>query len=232
MATFVLVHGAWHGSWCWKRVRAILREAGHEVFTPTLSGLGERAHLLTQDTTLETHIADIVNLLRWEELSDVVLVAHSYGGFVSRHVVDRCPDRIRHVVYLDAFVPENGQSLNDYAPGFADMFRAQARDLGEGWRIPPVPSSVFAVNPGDASWMDAQCTAHPLSTFEEPARLSGNGERVPASYILAGDFPGSPFPAFAAIAEQKGWPFSTIPGGHDLMLDSPAQVATILLTHG
>jgi pimeloyl-ACP methyl ester carboxylesterase len=229
MATFVLVHGAWHGSWCWKRVRAMLCAAGHAVFTPTLSGLGERSHLLTRDTVLETHIADIANLLRWEELSDVVLVAHSYGGFVARHVVDRHPDRIRHVVYLDAFVPEDGQSLNDHAPAFADMFRAQAREQGEGWRIPPVPSGVFAVNPEDAPWMDAQCTPHPLSTFEEPARLSGAGERVPASYVLAGDFPGSPFPPFAEAARQKGWPCDTLAGGHDLMLDAPGEVAALLM---
>jgi pimeloyl-ACP methyl ester carboxylesterase len=162
-------------------------------------------------------------------LSDVILVAHSYGGVVSRHVVDRHPERIKHVVYLDAFVPDLGKSLNDHAPALAEIFRAQAAETGDGWRIPPVPSSVFAVNAGDAQWMDSQCTPHSLSTFEQPAHLSGRGETVPASYILAGTFPGSSFPAFAEAARKKGWRCDAIQSGHDLMLDAPAEVARLLL---
>ena len=116
MATFVLVHGAWHGGWCWKRVRPLLESRGHLVFTPTLTGLGERSHLLARETGLETHIADVVNVIRWEELSEVVLCGHSYGGMVISGVADRVPDRIRSLVYLDAFVPSDGQSLFDFLP--------------------------------------------------------------------------------------------------------------------
>ena len=118
MATFVLVHGAWHGSWCWKRVRKALQARGHDVFTPTLTGVGERSHLLSPDVNLDTHITDVVNLIRWEELSGIVLCGHSYGGCVITGVADRLSDRIAALVYLDAFVPEDGQSLYDILPTF------------------------------------------------------------------------------------------------------------------
>ena len=113
MSTFVLVHGAWHGSWCWKRVRKALQDQGHQVFTPTLTGIAERSHLLSPTVNLDTHIDDVVNLIRWEELSDVVLCGHSYGGAVISGVADRIPDRIRSLVYLDAFLLEDGESLHD-----------------------------------------------------------------------------------------------------------------------
>ena len=116
MGTFVLVHGAWHGSWCWKRVRRMLQQQGHEVFTPTLTGVGERSHLLNRDLNLETHILDVQNLIVWEELSDVVLCGHSYGGCVVTGVADRVPERVRALVYLDAFVLEAGQSLAQLLP--------------------------------------------------------------------------------------------------------------------
>ncbi len=113
MSTYVLVHGAWHGSWCWKRVRKALQQQGHEVFTPTLTGLGERSHLLSQQINLETHITDVVNLIKWEELSDVILCGHSYGGAVISGAADRITDKISALVYLDAFVLDNGQTLNE-----------------------------------------------------------------------------------------------------------------------
>ena len=126
-ATYVLVHGAWHGSWCWKRVRKGLRDTGHQVFTPTLTGLGERSHLNSAAVNLSTHIADVVNLLRWEDLSDVILCGHSYGGTVITGVADRIPERIRTLVYLDAFVPEDGECLFDLAPEHAQHMRLQAQ---------------------------------------------------------------------------------------------------------
>src|SRR3954449_4648480 len=116
MATFVLVHGAWHGSWCWKRVRKALQSAGHDVFTPTLTGVADRSHLASPNVNLEMHVADVVNLIRWEELDDVVLCGHSYSGCVIPGVADRVPERLRALVYLDAFILENGQSLHDTLP--------------------------------------------------------------------------------------------------------------------
>src|SRR4030088_1629073 len=117
MTDYVLIHGAWHGSWCWARVRRLLAAGAHRVFTPTLTGVGERSHLLSRDVGLDTHVADVANLMIWENLRDIVLVGASYGGIVARHVADRMPVRIRSLVYLDAFVPENGKALFDYLTG-------------------------------------------------------------------------------------------------------------------
>ena len=126
MTDYVLIHGAWHGSWCWARVRRLLAAGAHRVFTPTLTGVGERSHLLSRDVGLDTHVADVANLMIWENLRDVVLVGHSYGGVVARHVADRMPDRIRSLVYLDAFVPENGKALFDYLPDSGESMRQLA----------------------------------------------------------------------------------------------------------
>ena len=147
MATFVLVHGGWHGSWCWKRVRKALQARRHDVFTPTLTGVGKRSHLLSPDVNLHTHVTDVVNLIRWEELSGVVLCGHSYGGCVITGVADRLSDRIAALVYLDAFVPEDGQSLFDILPTFykTSQLEAAQRD-GEGWKVPPIPAEVFNVS--------------------------------------------------------------------------------------
>ena len=142
MATFVLVHGAWRGSWCWKRVRKALQRQGHEVFTPTLTGVGERSHLLAESVDLQTHTMDVLNLIQWEELTDFVLCGHSYGGMVVSGVADRVPHRIRSLVFLDAYIPENGESLVHFAPisgdqlidGWKSRDLLPRRTLGRDWR--------------------------------------------------------------------------------------------------
>jgi pimeloyl-ACP methyl ester carboxylesterase len=231
MATFVLVHGAWHGSWCWTRVRRALQALGHDVFTPTLTGVGERAHLLSRTVTLDTHIDDVVNLIRWEGLSNVVLCGHSYGGAVVAGVADRAAESIEHLVYLDAFVLENGQSLHDTLP---DAQRAMqldlARDAGDGWKVPPIPAEVFNVNPADCAWVDAQCTMQPLATFQQPIRLNGRFSTPQnTTFILAGGFADSPFPPFYERARAQGWATMTLPCGHDVMLDQPQELTDILV---
>src|SRR5215467_12577868 len=141
MTSFVLVHGAWHGSWCWKRVRRSLQSHGHEVFTPTLTGIAERSHLLTPQVDLETHINDVANLILWEELDDVVLCGHSYGGCVISGVADRVSDRIGALVYLDAFILEDGQGLFDTIPTEVREGQLElTRNSGEGWKVPPPPA--------------------------------------------------------------------------------------------
>jgi pimeloyl-ACP methyl ester carboxylesterase len=164
MTHYLLVHGAWHGGWCWGRVRQRLTAQGHQVFTPTLTGLADRSHLLSREVGLETHVQDVANLITWEILSDVVLVGHSYAGTVVRHVADRMPDRIRSLVYLDAFVPENGKSVSDYAPDGGEGHRKLAQMYGEGWKIPP-PSLLqfFASMPQMPSgWtVSALCIRYP-----------------------------------------------------------------------
>jgi pimeloyl-ACP methyl ester carboxylesterase len=141
MATFILVHGAWHGSWCWARVRRALADRGLLVFTPTLSGVGERSHLLARDVDLQVHVNDVANLIRWEELDAVILCGHSYGGCVISGVAEAVPDRIAALVYLDAFLLEDGECLHDLLPQeHRELQLSLANEYGEGWRVPPIPA--------------------------------------------------------------------------------------------
>ena len=229
--TYVLVHGAWHGSWCWQRVRKSLQDAGHQVFTPTLTGLGERSHLNSPAVNLSTHIADVVNLLRWEDLSDVILCGHSYGGNVISGVADQVPERIRTLVYLDAFVPEDGECVFDlHPPERAQQMRLQAQTAGDGWKVPPIPAGRFNVNPRDAAWVSAQCTSQSIASFEEHIRLNRVLSRThDATHLLATDWNKSPFQAAHERAKAKGWKARTIACGHEVMLDLPGELTDLLL---
>ncbi len=231
MSTYVLVHGAWHGSWCWKHVRQALQARGHQVFTPTLTGIGERSHLLSPHINLETHIADVVNLIRWEELSHVVLCGHSYGGCVVTGAADRISDSIDELVYLDAFVPENGQSLHDLLPPEVRNAQLQgAQQMGDGWKVPPIPAAVFQVNARDLDWVNRQCTMQPLATFQQPLHLTGGIARIKnITFILASGWAPSPFPPFYERAKIKGWKTLTMSCGHDVMLDLPEELTQELL---
>lgn len=234
MATYVLVHGAWHGSWCWKRVRKALQAAGHDVFTPALTGVGERSHLNSPGVNLSTHIADVANLIRWEELSDVLLCGHSYGGCVIGGAADSVPDRIRALVYLDAFVLEDGEALIDLLPPEqVRSMRQLARDIGEGWKVPPIPAEAFKVNPRDAAWVNRQCTPQALAAFEERIKLTSAFSRIKdVTHILAtGYTQGSPFPACHDRAKKKGWKTRTMASGHDVMLDLPDELTAFLLEY-
>ena len=231
MATFVLVHGAWHGSWCWKRVRKALQAQGQEVFTPTLTGVGERSHLLSPRVNLDTHIDDVVNLVRWEELSDVVLCGHSYGGCVISGVADRIPDRIGALVYLDAFVLQDGESLHEaLPPAQRDLQLEITRQHGEGWKVPPIPGEVFGVNADDLEWVNRQCTMQPLATFQQAIKLKGTADAAkPATFILASGWSDSPFHLAYERAQARGWKTLSIPCGHDVMLDRPEELTRALL---
>jgi pimeloyl-ACP methyl ester carboxylesterase len=232
--TYILVHAAWHGSWCWKRVRAQLQSAGHNVFTPTLTGLGERSHLNSAAVDLSTHVADIVNLIKWEELSDVVLCGHSYAGCVITGVADRIPDRIRALVFLDAFVLEDRESLMDIVPpGVAQAIREQARATGRGWTVNPLPAHVLGVrDPHDVAWVDAQCTPQAIATFEERITLAGNLEHI---QDIAYMFPTECHPNLLISRERakaKGWKIRTIDNSaHDFMIDHPQKLAEFLLEY-
>lgn len=229
MATFVLVHGAWRGSWCWKRVRPALQALGHDVFTPTLTGVGERSHLLSPHVNLDTHIDDVVNLIQLEDLTHVVLCGHSYAGAVVAGVVDRVADRIGALVYLDAFVLEDGQCVHDALPAaHRELQLDLAQRVGDGWKVPPIPAEVFNVNPADRAWVDSQCTMQPLATFQQPLRLSGLRAPKSTTFILATGFNDSPFPPFYDRARVNGWATATIDCGHDVMLDRPEELTAIL----
>jgi pimeloyl-ACP methyl ester carboxylesterase len=231
MSSFVLVPGAWRGSWLWKRVRPLLQSEGHAVFTPTLTGLADRSHLLAPDIVLDTHIEDVVNLFRWEELNEVILCGHSYAGSVISGVADRIPHRIAALVYLDAFVLFDGESIYDTLPAaHREAQLAAADEHGEGWRVPPIPAEVFNINARDRDWVDAQCTPQPICTFQQPIELSGQGESIRhVTYILTTDLPDSPFALFYERARVRGWKTRTIATGHDASLDDPAGVSKMLL---
>lgn len=231
MSTYVLVHGAWRGSWIWKRVRRLLLAQGHEVFTTTHTGVADRSHLSLPSVNLDTHITDVANLLRWEELSDVILVGHSYGGCVISGVADRVPERIAALVYLDAFVLENGECLNDKIPQDVRRQRiAQAKEVGEGWNLPPIPAEEFNVNPKDRDWVNRQSTWQSLACFEQRLQLTGALNQIKnVTYIWASDWSPSPFPQFYEKAKAKGWKTLAIDCGHDVMLDRPEELTRELL---
>ena len=235
MATFVLVHGAWLGGWCWKRIRKRLQAAGHDVFTPTLTGLGERSQILTRDVNLETHILDVVNLIQWEELSNIVLCGHSYGGAVISGVADRLPDRIGSLVYLDAYVLHNGENVAQHVPAIRwQNFTEEAKSVGDGWKIPPIPPEVFNVkDAADAEWMRRQCTMQPIGCFEQAVKLTGKIDQIKnVTFILmTGYAQHSPFSPFRDKAKAKGWRTLTMTCGHMVMFDQPEELSRILLQH-
>jgi pimeloyl-ACP methyl ester carboxylesterase len=232
MATFVLVHGAWHGSWCWKRVRKALQAAGHEVFTPTLTGLGERSHLNSPSVNLSTHISDVVNLIKWEELSNVVLCGHSYGGCVISGVAEQLNDSIRALVYVEGFVLEDGESFMDLFPREqVEQARLQAQAVGDGWKFLPFPANLLGTNPKDVDWVDAQFTPQPIASFEEPLQITDKSSQIKdVVHILATGYE-SPLPVSASHerAKRKGWTPHIISCGHEVMLDRPNELTNLLM---
>jgi pimeloyl-ACP methyl ester carboxylesterase len=228
---FVLVHGGWHGGWCWRRVARLLRAAGHEVFTPTLTGLGERSHLLSSAINLDTHIADVVNVIDYEDLEEVVLVGHSYGGMVVTGVADRRPDRLAALVYLDAFVPDDGESLMDLTTEGFRRFLSDGAARHGGLASPPIPAAGFSVGEADREWVDAKCGPHPFATFLQRIALTGAWKTVPLrAYILCDGWSPNPYgPLFERLKADAGWTTATAPCGHDMMIDMPEDLAGRLL---
>ena len=222
--TFVLVHGAWHGGWCWNKLTPMLRAAGHQVFTPTLTGLGERAHLLTPEIDLATHIKDIAAVLEYENLRDVVLVGHSYGGMVIAGVAEALGSRVAQLVFLDGFLPENGKALTDYTP-----FTPQTRE--DGWRVPALGTSRdFGVtDEGDIAWADPRLGDQPLRTITQPVQLSPEMyDAFAKTYIQLTEAPW--FVEAAERAKRQGFrSYTLLSGGHDAMITQPKAVAEILL---
>jgi len=230
IGTYVLVHGAWHGGWCWAKVARLLRDAGHEVYTPTLTGLGERAHLARPEVDLETHIQDVVAMLEAEELRQVTLVGHSYGGMVISGVAARTTGRIGHLVYLDAFVPETGKSLLDYLGERATAMREAAAAHGEGWKLPTFPPERFGVtSQRDTEWLNKHLVAQPLKTFEQPLPAAG-GDKLKRSYIYCSKPATGTFDQFAErLRDDRKWTFHDVKTGHDAMVTAPGEIAKILM---
>ncbi|ABW12732.1 esterase [Parafrankia sp. EAN1pec] len=233
MATYVLVHGGGHGGWCYQPVARLLRAAGHEVHTPTLSGLGERAHLVSTKIDLDLHIQDVVALLHYENLRDVILVGHSYGGMVITGVADRAADRIGRLVYLDAANPVNGQSLLDVAGPIIEMTRphGQTVDGVELVLLPAPGAGAFygVTDPDDLAWMDERLTAHPWRCFEQPLTLTNETAlwAIPQYHVICTSTLAGRDPELMDKARASGrlW---TVDTGHDLMITEPRAVADAL----
>ncbi|MGZ4354021.1 MAG: alpha/beta fold hydrolase [Gaiellaceae bacterium] len=230
MATFVLVHGAWHGGWCWQRVEPLLRAAGHDVLTPTLTGLGDRAHLLSPQVGLSTHVEDVVATLAYERRDDVVLVGHSYAGQVISGAASARPDGVALLVYLDAFVPEDGDRAIDLLPPqVAAHYRESVVERGFGWLIPPRPLEVLGVtDPGDVAWLESRFVPHPWRTYTEPVAVTAAGAGVPGAFVECTDWL-RVFEPFARRAEARGWPVRGLASGHEAMATHPRGLADLLL---
>lgn len=235
--SILLVHGAWHGGWCWKFVADILRQQGFDVYTPTMTGLGERAHLKEPVPSLETHINDIVNVIDSNELDDIVLVGHSYGGMVITGVADQRKNRIKHVLYLDAAVPTNGQSMISQSPGSTpESITATTEALTQlapdgVWMqtFPAVALGIPAESKALAEWVDRRMTPHPLRTWTDPISLANGGsDDLPRTYIHCVEpvLPQASFAAHAAIiSKSDDWRYVELATGHDAMVTQPKRVA-------
>ena len=241
MATFVLVHPAWFGGWCWKKVSPLLRAQGHAVHTPTLSGLGERVHLARPEIGLDTHVDDVVNLLVYEDLHEVVLVSNSSGGMVITGAADRAPERIARLVYLDAFVPEDGQSLLDIIPPErrAAMERLVASE-GGGWLLPrfaPPPWETFVreswriTGEADLRWVLPRLVPTPFGHFRDPVRhRNPRAETVPRTYIRCLDWPNASFDRYAEAARRSpAWTWRGLSASHLPYVTEPGEMTELLL---
>ena len=227
--TFVLVHGAWHGGWCWRRVADRLAAKGHKVFTPTLTGFGERSHLLAKGIDISTHVTDVVNVFKWERLSDAVLCGHSYGGFVISGVAERIAPSISSIVFLDAFMPDNGDAITDLTgQAVIDSIRAAQRQGALG--VPPRKAEAFGVNERDRTWVDGLTGLQPLGCFLEPMVLTGARDRIAKkAYIRAANYANPGFDkALARVKADPAWRTYEAPSGHDVMVDIPERLAEIL----
>jgi pimeloyl-ACP methyl ester carboxylesterase len=237
VAMFVLVHGGWEAGWVWRTVEEHLRSDGHEVLRPTLTGLGERSHLLNPAVDLETHITDILNLVKWERLGNVTLVGHSYGGMVATGVADRVHDHIRSLIYLDAFMPKSGQSLFDLLPSErVTIMLKLTRETGDGWSA---PVAVRVAGPirhvreaSNAALLRELCVEHPLPTFSQKLNLTGNHLKIARkAFVFASGYMPSTFARFADKTRLLGWPVEDLPTHHFPMLSMPRETANALMAH-
>jgi pimeloyl-ACP methyl ester carboxylesterase len=229
--TYLLVHGAWHGGWCWRRVADLLTARGHKVFTPTLTGLGERSHLMSASINLDTHISDIVNAVVWEDLSDVCLVAHSYAGWPASGALERVRERVASIVWLDAFKPENGQRGFDITNAQGQAAIMAAIEKGEPSRPKPKAAN-FHVNVNDQAWVDSKMTPQPVGVSMQPIKLTGAREKVAKkTYIRAPVYAQPSFDkAYAECKADRSWRTMEAPCGHDVMVDAPEWLVEVLLS--
>jgi pimeloyl-ACP methyl ester carboxylesterase len=226
MATFVLVHGSWAGSVVWRDLAPKLRKAGQDVYAPTLTGIGARKHLLSRQIDLNTHIQDVIGIIDDADLSDIVLVGNSYGGMVISGVADRVPEKVASVVYLDAFVPENGQSLLSLLPPNLRL----ATLPGEDWLVAPPPSAAFGLKrPEVIALWEGKSSPHPLVTLTQPLQLTGGISRVRRKMYILGTEPARFTQFYDKVKNKPGWTVHTLPCTTFMQLEMPDDLTAILL---
>ena len=226
--TFLVCHGAWGGGWSWKKMHPLMRAAGHRLLTPTYTGLGEREHLANPSINLETHIQDVLNVIKYEDLNDIVLLGHSYGGMVAAGVADRARDKIAQLIYLDAFVPRNGQSLFDLNEAGRGPMRDAAKS-GDGWRVPPNPTPPDTLQ-ADLAWLSARRVPMPIKCFECKLELENGEPSLPRSYIYCTRIgPTDVFGQFARRAKgEAGWRHVEIDASHSPGVTAPEMLMAVL----
>ncbi len=228
----VLLHGGWQGGWVWKKLTPLLVAQGHSVYTPTLTGLGDRAHLAHTKIDLETHIQDVLTFLEMEDLHDVVLVSHSYSGFIISAVAERVRNRLHSLVYLDGFVPENGKRMTDYYILPVEIREAIIKTGRESGFMEPLPLEALGVS--DASnlgWATPRVTKQPFATFDQPIRLvAPAASNLPRTYIACTISPSPTVGQFAkGVRDDPSWNFYELPTGHQAMMSAPLELSQILL---
>ena len=227
-ATFLVCHGAWSAGWAWKKMHPLMAARGHRLVTPTYTGLGERAHLAHPSIDLETHVQDILNVISYEDLRDIVLIGHSYGGMVATGVADRARDRVTQLIYLDAFVPDDGQSLLDLNEPARERMQELAK-AGDGWRVPPNPTPPDTP-PADVEWLTARRVNMPIKCFEMKLKLQGGELTLPRNYIYATRItPADTFGRFAKRARSEpGWNYCEIDASHSPNVTAPEALMALL----
>ena len=227
-ATFLVCHGAWSAGWAWKKLHPLMSAAGHRLVTPTYTGLGEREHLANPSIDLETHIHDILNVIKYEDLRDIVLIGHSYGGMVATGVADRARDRVVQLIYLDAFVPKDGQSLLDLNEPARQRMLELAKS-GDGWRVPPNPTPPDT-SQADLEWLTERRVFQPIKCFEMPLKLRGGELTLPRSYIYATRATAADtFRPFAErVKSEAGWRYHELDASHSPNVTAPEALMALL----
>jgi len=226
--TFLVCHGAWSAGWAWKKMHPLMQAAGHRLVTPSYTGLGERAHLAHPGLDLNSHIEDMLNVIKYEDLRDIVLVGHSYGGMVATGVADRARDKVKQLIYIDAFVPEDGQSLLDLYE--ADRPRIQELlKSGDGWRVPPNPTPPDT-SPADMEWLSERRVHMPVKCFEAKLKLEGGPLTLPRSYIYATRIaPADTFGRFSKMTKgNPAWSYYEIDASHSPNVTAPEALMALL----
>jgi len=231
MTTFVLVHGGWHGAWCWERVVPLLTAAGHEVATPTLTGLGDRAAEASPDVGVDVHAADIAEAVRATS-GRVVLVAHSYAGAPAEVAASQVPERLARIVHVDSFAVADGEAIFDvFPPPVRDALLAQVQATGDGWRVDPLPPALLGLEHRDhVAAVMPRLTPQPLRTMQERVHVPSGAQDGPRTYVecLTGA-DAKPFGFYAARARERGWDSRTLDTRHDAMITDPERLAELLL---